>query len=259
MKILIVEDEELAAEKLQLMVAAINEEARIVGCTGSVAGTVAWLKQNEQPDVILMDIELSDGQSFEIFNQVDIFCPVIFTTSYDEFAIKAFRVNSIEYLLKPVLKDDLKRAFEKYKKMKSSFGTEVGHQPVNINNLLAELKVQIQPKEYRRRFLVKQGQRYLPIETESIAYFFVHERTVFLKTVDNKRNIVDYNMEELQDMLDPARFFRVNRSFIVAVGAIHQLHDYVNSRLLLSLNPPIEEPVIVSREKVAEFKAWVGK
>lgn len=205
-----------------------------------------------------MDIELSDGQSFAIFNRVEIACPVIFTTSYDEFAIKAFRVNSIDYLLKPILKDDLKRAFEKYKRVKSSAGGGA-HQSININNLLAELKVQIQPKEYRRRFLVKQGQRYLPVETETIAYFFVHERTVFFKTVDNRRYIVDYNIEELQEMLEPARFFRVNRSFIVAAGAIHQLHDYVNSRLLLSLNPPVDEPVIVSREKVAGFKAWVGK
>lgn len=259
MKILIVEDEELAAEKLQLMVAAVSAEAQVTGCTQSIESTVTWLKQNPQPDVILMDIELSDGQSFEIFNRVDISCPVIFTTSYDEFAIKAFRVNSIDYLLKPVLKDDLKRAFEKYGRLKTSPRDNTAHQPVNIGNLLAELKVQIQPKEYRRRFLVKQGQRYLPVETETIAYFFVHERIVFFKTFDNKRYIVDYNMEELQDMLEPATFFRVNRSFIVAVGAIHQLHDYVNSRLLLSLNPPIEEPVIVSREKVAEFKTWVGK
>jgi two-component system response regulator LytT len=213
MKILIVEDEELAVEKLQYMVEAVDAEALVVGCSGSVENTVAWLKENEQPDVILMDIELSDGQSFDIFNQVEVTCPVIFTTSYDEFAIKAFRVNSMDYLLKPISKDDLKRAFEKYRKLKAT--ASCSHQPINVGELLAELRLQIQPKEYRRRFLVKQGQKHLPIETENIAYFFIHERTVFFKSFANKRYIVDYNMEELENMLDPANFFRVSRSCFV--------------------------------------------
>ena len=256
MKVLIVEDEDLAAEKLQLMIASVDPGIKILDRTVSIQETVAWFRQNEHPDLVLMDIELSDGQSFEIFHQVEVLCPVIFTTSYDEYAIKAFRVNSIEYLLKPILKEDLKRGFDKFKKF---YAEGKASSLVNLSGLLAELKVQVQPKEYRRRFLVKHGQRHLPIETSQVAYFYVHERVVFLKTFDQKRFILEYTLEELSEMIDPANFFRVNRSFIVSVHAVYQLHDYVNSRLLLSLNPPIDEQVIVSRDKVQEFKAWIGK
>src|SRR5438067_1591514 len=158
MKILIVEDEELAAEKLALMVSSIEKEAQIIGSTGSIKATVDWLQNNETPDLILMDIELSDGQSFEIFNQVDVTSMVVFTTSYDEFALKAFKVNSIDYLLKPVQKEELEAALNKYRQMKKMYAGN-GNNEVNMDAIVKELQQKLQPKEFRKRFLVKHGQK----------------------------------------------------------------------------------------------------
>lgn len=258
MNILIVEDEELAVEKLRYTIASIEENVEITGCTGSISETVDWLQQHPQPDIILMDIELSDGQSFEIFNQVDVQSKVIFITSYDEYALKAFKVNSIDYLLKPVQKDDLRAAFEKYKRLTAVSGSD-GGLAINIQSLLQELRRQVQPKEYRPRFLVKQGQKYLSVEIERVAYFFVDDRLICFKTKDNKKYLVDYTMDEIEEQLDPSRFFRINRSFIVSIECISQLHDYTNSRLVLQLHPEINKEVIVSREKVQDFKRWIGK
>lgn len=183
MKILIVEDEELAVEKLSYIISAIESEADIVGSTGSIAETVEWLQQHDQPDLILMDIELTDGQSFEIFNRIDIQSKVIFTTSYDEYALKAFKVNSIDYLLKPVQKEDLKAAFDKYKRfMVQRVPSPVEGSSINIQSLLQEMQQQFKPREYRFRFLVKQGQKHLPVETDNIAYFYVDDRVICFKT-----------------------------------------------------------------------------
>ncbi|MBE7172187.1 MAG: response regulator transcription factor [Williamsia sp.] len=260
MKILIVEDEELAVEKLRYTIASIEENAEITGCTGSISETVDWLLQHPEPDMILMDIELSDGQSFEIFKQVDVQSRVIFTTSYDEYALKAFKVNSIDYLLKPVQKDDLRAAFDKYKRLTAgAVPLPGGGQEINIKSLLQELHRQFQPRDYRPRFLVKQGHKHLPVETDRIAYFFVDDRIICFKTKDNKKYVVDYTMDEIEAQIDPARFFRINRSFILSVESISQLHDYTNSRLVLKLNPEISKEVIVSREKVVDFKNWMGK
>jgi len=251
MNILIVEDEELAAEKLALMVATLDEDAEIIGYTSSIKTTVDWLRSRERPDVILMDIELSDGQSFEVFDQVDVESTVIFTTSYDEYALKAFKVNSIDYLLKPVQKDELKKAIEKYKKHHAS----IANSAAQIQHLIEQLA----PKQFRKRFLVKQVHKQVPIEVEDIAYFFVHERTIFFKTWEGKKFIVDYKLDEIENMLNPAEFFRINRSFLVSIKSVLQAHDYFNSRLLLTLQPSIDTQIIVSRDKVLAFKTWIGK
>jgi DNA-binding LytR/AlgR family response regulator len=258
MKLLIVEDEELAVEKLQLMVQALVPEAEVVGATGSISKTVEWLAQHGQPDVILMDIELSDGHSFEIFNQVTVEAPVIFTTSYDEYALKAFKVNSIDYLLKPIQKEELKRAFEKLRKQQAGKNTD--HiSSFNIQRLVEELQLQFNAKAFRKRFLVKQGLKHLPVEVEEIAYFYVYDRAILFRTHDNRKYVLDYTMEELEQLLDPAVFFRINRSFIASIKSVTALHDYFNSRLLLDVQPAFEDKIVVSREKVAEFKKWVGK
>jgi DNA-binding LytR/AlgR family response regulator len=262
MKLLIVEDEALAAEKLEHMVTAIEPEATILGCTDSIKKTVAWLQQHPPPDIILMDIELTDGHSFEIFNQMDVQSMVIFTTSYDEYAIKAFKVNSIDYLLKPVQKEDLKGAFNKYKKLQAKQQQQLqepGAASINLQQLLDDFHSKMQPKEYRHRFLVKQGQKHLPIEVEAIAYFYVYDRAVLLKTFDNKKFVIDYTMDELEQVLEPKQFFRANRSFIVSIKSVLQLQDYFNSRLVLSLQPAIDMQVLISRDKVNDFKQWIGK
>jgi len=202
MKILIVEDEELAVKKLQKTLSLVDDSAVVMGITDSIKSTVEWLQNNPNPDLILMDIELDDCQSFEIFNLADVKSPVIFTTSYDEFALKAFKVNSVDYLLKPIQKEELQAALNKYKKM-----AEASKADVNIDSLVKELQQKLQPKEYRKRFLVKHAQKLVSIETEDIAYFYSDGRLNFFKTNDNKKFVVDYTMDELEDMPDPTSVF----------------------------------------------------
>jgi two-component system, LytTR family, response regulator LytT len=254
MKILIVEDEELAAKKLQKILLTIDPTVTISGITDSIRGTVEWLHDNPQPDLILMDIELSDGQSFEVFNLTEVKSPVIFTTSYDEFALKAFKVNSLDYLLKPVQKDELQAAINKYQKLKGN------HQgDMNIDHLVKELQRKLKPVSYRRRFLVKHAQKLISVEVGEIAYFYSDGRLNFFKTIDNKKYVVDYTMDELEEMLDPERYFRISRSFYVSINSVDKIDDYFGNRLILSLKPAVEKEALVSREKVTEFKNWLGK
>jgi len=256
MKILIVEDEELAVKKLQKTLLSIDRMVEVVGVTDSIKSTVDFLKQNSAPDLILMDIELADGQSFEVFNMVPVKNPVIFITSYDEYALKAFKVNSVDYLLKPVQKDELEAALNKYKELNVADNNKSSS---DINNLIKELQSKLQPKEYRKRFLVKQAQKLVSIEVEDIAYFYSDGRLNFFKTRDNRKFVVDYTMDELSDMLDPEKYFRISRSFYVSVDSIDQIHDYFGNRLLLNLTPALDKEALVSREKVMDFKKWMGK
>jgi DNA-binding LytR/AlgR family response regulator len=258
MKILIVEDEVLAAKKLTKTVASVDENAEIIGVADSIQGTVEWLNNNPAPDLILMDIELADGQSFEIFGLTEVKSPVIFTTSYDEFALQAFKVNSIDYLLKPVQKEDLEAALNKFKQLKTIYKDEKKEE-VNLEQIVKELQQKLQPKEFRKRFLVKHGQKLISIEIDEIAYFFSDGRLNFFKTFDNRKFVVDYTMDEMEEMLDPDKYFRISRSFYVSINAIDQIHDYFGNRLLLHLNPAVEKEAIVSREKVSDFKKWMGK
>jgi two-component system, LytTR family, response regulator LytT len=252
MKILIVEDEELAVKKLQKTLAAVDAEANIMGITDSIKSTVQWLQDNPKPDLILMDIELADGQSFEIFNITDVKSPVIFTTSYDEYALKAFKVNSVDYLLKPIQKEELQAALNKFKQIK-------GAADINIDSLVKELQQKLQPKEYRKRFLVKYGQKLVSVEIDEIAYFYSDGRLNFFKTTDNKKFVVDYTMDELEEMLDAEKYFRISRSFYVSVNSIDKIDDYFGNRLVLGLKPAVDKEALVSREKVTEFKKWMGK
>ncbi|HEY6503656.1 MAG TPA: LytTR family DNA-binding domain-containing protein [Chitinophagaceae bacterium] len=259
MKILIVEDEELAVKKITKTLAGVEPGAEVVAVTDSILSTVNWLEENPAPDLILMDIELSDGQSFEIFNQTTIKSPVIFTTSYDEYALKAFKVNSIDYLLKPIQKEDLGAALQKLRQMKDLYKSEDTKPDVSIDNLVKELQQKLQPKEYRKRFLVKHAQKLVSIEVDEIAYFFSDGRLNFFKTYDNRKFVVDYTMDELEDMLDPVKYFRISRSFYISVDSVDQIHDYFGNRLMLNLKPAVDKESIVSREKVTDFKKWMGK
>ena len=256
MNILIVEDEELAVKKIKKTLAAVDETAIVQGETDSIESTVKWLEENAAPDLILMDIELADGQSFEIFKLTEVKSPVIFTTSYDEFALKAFKVNSIDYLLKPVQKEELEAALNKYKKLKEN---KTPTADVSMDDLVKQLQQKLQPKEYRKRFLVKHGQRLVSIDVNDIAYFFADGRLNFFITYDNKKYVVDYTMDELEDMIDPNYFFRISRSFYVSVNSIEKIDDYFGNRLILGLKPVNNKEALVSREKVTEFKMWMGK
>jgi two-component system, LytTR family, response regulator LytT len=259
MKVLIIEDEELAVKKLQKTLASVDATAEVVGVADSIRSSVSWLQQNPSPDLILMDIELADGQSFEIFDKVDVKSTVIFTTSYDEYALKAFKVNSIDYLLKPIQKEDLQAALEKLKNLKSLYGSSNNTPSLNVDNLVKELQQKLQPKEYRKRFLVKHAQKLVSVDVEEIAYFYSDGRLNFFKTYDNRKFVVDYTMDDLEDMLNPIQFFRISRAFYVSVNSIDQIHDYFGNRLLLNLKPAVDKEAIVSREKVTDFKKWMGK
>jgi DNA-binding LytR/AlgR family response regulator len=255
MKILIIEDEELAIKKLKKLVTTVAPEAEVVGEADSIAASVTWIQENPAPDLILMDIELADGQSFEIFNLVEVKSPVIFTTSYDEYALKAFKVNSIDYLLKPVQKEDLENALKKFNTLKKDYSSG----SINMETLVKELQQKLQPKEYRKRFLVKNAQKLVSIEVDDIAYFYSDGRLNFFKTNDNKKFVVDYTMDELEDMLDPEKYFRISRSFYVSVNSIDKIDDYFGNRLILQLKPAVDKEALVSREKVTDFKKWMGK
>ena len=259
MKVLIIEDEELAVKKLRKTLESVDSSAEVVGVADSIRSSVAWLQQNPPPDLILMDIELADGQSFEIFDKVDVKSTVIFTTSYDEYALKAFKVNSVDYLLKPVQKEDLQAALNKLKTMQTMYGSIPSADPLNVENLVKELQQKLQPKEFRKRFLVKHAQKLVSIDIEEIAYFYSDGRLNFFKTLDNKKFVVDYTMDELEEMLDPDKYFRISRAFYVSIASIDQIHDYFGNRLLLHLKPAVDKESIVSREKVADFKKWMGK
>jgi two-component system response regulator LytT len=254
MEILIIEDEQLGAEKLIRLVKAIDSSIEIVGNTRSIKSSVEWLLQHKHPDIILMDIELTDGQSFEIFNHVNIKSMVIFTTSYDEYALQAFKVNSVDYLLKPIKREELKNALEKYQQWQQKFSSS----SLNIEHLINELKQQQSPS-WRSRFLVKVGQKLISIETPEIAYFYAEGRLSYFITWDKQKHILDYTIEELEQMLDPKQFYRANRGFIIHIKAVSQIHNYFNGKLKLELQPAIDKEVLISREKATEFKEWMGK
>ncbi|HLA58131.1 MAG TPA: LytTR family DNA-binding domain-containing protein [Puia sp.] len=254
MKILIVEDEELAVKKLRKNLLSVSDTAEIVGVTDSIITTVEWLQENPHPDLILMDIELADGQSFEIFNLTEVRSPVIFTTSYDEFALKAFKVNSLDYLLKPVQKEELQAALNKYNKLKQS-----SEGNLNLDNLVKELQQKLKPKSFRKRFLVKHAQKLISVEISDIAFFYSDGRLNFFKTNDNKKYVVDYTMDELEEMLDPEIYFRISRSFYVSIDSVEKIDDYFGNRLILGVKPAVDKEALVSREKVTDFKNWLGK
>lgn len=254
MKILLIEDEELAVKKLQKTIAAVDPEAEIAGTADSIKSSVAWLEAHPAPDLILMDIELADGQSFEIFTLTEVKSPVIFTTSYDQFALKAFKVNSVDYLLKPIQKEELEAALKKYRKLKESQGPAL-----QLDSFIRELQHTLQPKEYRSRFLVKQGQKLISVDLSDISYFFSDGRLNFFRTADNQTFVLDYTMEELEEMLPPDRYFRISRSFYVSIKSVDKIDEYFGNRLILELKPHLDKQAIVSRERVTDFKKWLGK
>lgn len=253
MNILIVEDEELAVKKLRKTLESVEPSATVAGITDSIRTTVEWLNEHPQPDLILMDIELADGQSFEIFNLTEVKSPVIFTTSYDEFALRAFKVNSVDYLLKPVQKEELEAALSKFRRLNTAI------KPLSIDTLVKELQDKLQPKQFRKRFLVKHAQKLVSIETDEIAYFYSDGRINFFKTADNRKFVVDYTMDELEEMLDPEKYFRIGRAFYVSINSVDRIDDYFGNRLILGLKPALDKEALVSREKVADFKKWMGK
>jgi two-component system response regulator LytT len=248
-RVLIVEDEDSAAERLIKMLAALEREVIVSRRCESISQTVAWLQQDLPVDLILMDIQLADGPSFEIFSRTEVKAPVIFITAYDEYAIQAFKVNSIDYLLKPLKAPELEAAIAKFEK---------NSRPASPDLSAILQLVNADRRQYQKRFVVKSGQMIKAVDTAHIAYFYTKDRLVLMTTADDKRYTTDHKLDELEDLLDPAVFFRVNRQLIVNINAIDKMFTYTKSRVKIMLNPQLDIEVIVSSERSAEFKTWLA-
>ncbi len=248
MKILIIEDEQAAVRRLQKLLNEIDPKTDIVGALSSIESAVEWLQANPAPDVILMDIHLADGSSFDIFDKVDITAPVIFATAYDEYALKAFKVNAIDYLLKPIKQNELEQALKKITK-----DTRKEHEGEDLIQKLAEAGF----IKKNKRILVKMGQAIKLIDLENVSYFYSKDKISFAVLPGNKRYPLDQSLDQIEHMVDPVHFFRINRQFIVKMEAIDEMIAYSKSRVKLKMNPPTEEDAIVSKERSPEFKKWL--
>ena len=253
MKILIIEDEPQAAQRLETLVRELLPTAQVLDKIDSVKKSVQWFRNNAAPDLALMDIQLADGTSFQIFEQCEVKCPVIFTTAYDEYALKAFKVNSIDYILKPVDKNELQGAMKKLETLTNSAdGTK------RLLNSIGEV-VQKLSKKYKERFVIKVGEHLRTIEVKDILYFHSQDKATFCCTTDNRNHILDFTLEQLEEMIDPLVYFRVNRKYFVRAEAIQDIISYTNSRLKLVLRNSTDNDVIVARERVQEFKQWLDR
>lgn len=253
MKVVIVEDEHLTAQRLEGMLKKYDKGIEVLAELPSVAEAVDWFKSNPDPDLAFMDIHLEDGQSFSIFENINLQIPVIFTTAYDEYTIQAFKVNSVDYLMKPLNYDELVQAIEKYKRIHAQPDDEAN----GIENLLQSLNKK--ETEYKDRFLVSIGSRLKSIETSDINYFYSAEKVTFLVTRDNQRFPVDYSLDKLAIMLNPKEYYRINRQTMVKLSAIANIHVFSKGKIKLDLIPAMKEDVFVSMDKVVEFKDWLGK
>ena len=252
MKVLIVEDEKLSRERLAEMLLQHDPQIQIMAALDSVSATVDFLKQQEAPDLIFLDIQLADGLSFEIFQHVSTNKPVIFTTAYDQYALKAFEVNSLDYLIKPLSPEKLTLALNKYRDLKGQSSTAID--PGLIQKLID------QSKTYKERFLVKLGRKLFYKKAQEVGFFYADGKVVYLTELQGKgRYIIDHTLDELsENLLDPTLFFRINRTYIVQINAIEEIQPYANQRLLIKLKGISGHDFIVSREKTPLFKSWLN-
>jgi DNA-binding LytR/AlgR family response regulator len=252
MNYIIAEDEKPTAERLLKLISKIAPELNHLATFDSVSSSVKWLKANKHPDLAFFDIQLADGISFEIFEQVDIEFPVIFTTAFNEYAIKAFKVNSIDYLLKPIDEKELSQAIQKFQK-------GFAQKPQALSNDAIAKALSMLTNTYKTRFVVKVGEHIRMIPVEEIALFFSSEKYTFIRTIAGRDYGIDQSLDQLSNLLNPNDFFRVSRKHIVALSAIKDIIAYSGSRLKVKLSVATDEDVLVSREKVAEFKGWLDR
>ncbi|CAG4999909.1 Transcriptional regulatory protein YpdB [Dyadobacter sp. CECT 9275] len=255
MKVLIIEDEYPAAERLEKLLRKLDSNIETMAILDSVESAIRWYGTRQTVDLTFSDIQLSDGLSFQIFESFPAHSPIIFTTSYDEYAIKAFRVKSIDYLLKPIKSQELTEALKKYHDFKEDFSPPAYAK--KVESLLDSLEMS--RKTFKNRFLVKNGEQLIPIGQEQVAYFYTANELACLVGNDGRQFLVDYTLEELESLVDPASFFRLNRQFIARVTAIQKIHTYFNGKLKVELRPETPQEVMVSREKAPAFKAWLDK
>lgn len=250
MNVLIIEDERFAADKLEQMLKEIDPSIKILAKLGSIKESAKWLFQNSA-DLIFLDIQLSDDISFSIFDQVSINTPVIFTTAYDEYAIKAFQLNSISYLLKPIRRNDLAESIQKYRSLKSALS-------IDFDMLLAN--IQGKEPDYKKRFLIQIGEKIRKVEVLEIAYFYVLDKGVYLRTFQGNNYPVEFTLDKLETILNPQTFFRINRKYLVNMESIANMVAYSRARIKLELKPKADDAddTIVSIDRSAEFKKWLN-
>ena len=249
MKVLIIEDEQLASQKLVRLINKIDASIEIVDIIGSIEGATNWLLTHPHPKLIFMDIQLEDGICFEIFENCNIKTPVIFTTAYNEYALKAFKVNSVDYLLKPINPDELKNAIEKFKSV---------HNKIDFSKIESVIN-QFKPKT-KERFLIKVGNHLKSIQTSSINCFYIKERCNFINVGKGKNYDIDYSLDKVEQIIDSKMFFRINRNMIVNFSAIQDIIAYSSNRLKIILtNWSEKDEILVSRERVTDFKKWMDR
>ncbi|MCP4552844.1 MAG: response regulator transcription factor [Bacteroidetes bacterium] len=255
-KVLIIEDEIPAQRLLKETLKEIDIKTEVIGCLNSIKSAVDWFQNNPHPDIVLLDIQLSDGLSFEIFKQVKVESTIIFTTAFDEYAIQAFKVNSIDYLLKPVEKEELQIAFEKYQHYNKQFIQEKNS---NIDfKELADL-IKNEKSDYRKRFLIQSNESFFHLPVEEIALFYSMQGITFAVTFEKREYPVNFSLESLKEQLNPDIFFKINRQFIVNIDAIKRVHSYFNGKLKLEIEPSHAEDIIVGKDKAAAFKRWMDR
>lgn len=248
--VVIVEDEKPAAIHLQRLLE--KQGLNVIAHLDSVKNTAKWLANNPTPDLLLMDIQLGDGLSFEVFDIIKVVCPVIFITAFNQYAIEAFKLNSIGYLLKPIDEEELVLALEKYQKMQTVFSAE------KTSVLVKEARLKMQT-DYKSRFVIKVGAHLKSVAVADILYFYSQDKATFARTKDARSYVLDYTVEQVQHLVDPTHFFRICRKYLVHINAIEDIVVFTNSRLLLQLKHSKERDAVVSREKVAEFKNWLDR
>ena len=251
MKALIIEDEILAAQSLQKLITEVSPDTEVIATLQSIEESVAWFDENPMPDLVFMDIHLADGSSFAIFEKTQISCPIIFTTAYDEYALKAFEVSSIDYLLKPINRNDLERAMNKYKSLVKDNGNNEA-----LESFLRQIGMN---KSYKSCFLVPERDKLIPLSTANIAYIYIDIKTVKAIALDEHVYYMNLTLDEIMNQLNPDDFFRANRQFIVSRKAIKDITIWIGNKLSLNLSVKVPEKIIISKAKVAEFKTWFSK
>ncbi|MDH5398303.1 MAG: LytTR family DNA-binding domain-containing protein [Cyclobacteriaceae bacterium] len=252
MKVLIVEDEKLAGSKLINILSAIDASIEVVSIIDSVKNTAKWLAQNPSPDLIFMDIQLGDGICFEIFDIIEVPCPTILVTAFNEYAQEAFKVNSIDYLLKPVEKEEVESALGKYHLMKPVFDRAIALKRIKKAQKMLE-------SGYKSRFMIKVGAHIVSVPIEEIAYFFSREKATFFKTFEGRSYLIDYSLEQVEEMVDPLLYFRINRKYMVAFKAISDIVTYSSSRLKINIPHMEDHEILISRHRVTSFKDWLDR
>lgn len=252
MRILILEDEEQALDRLRKIIGRVIPNHEIVGTSSRVESTIHWLETNPMPDLVFMDIQLADGNSFQLFHKVNITCPVIFTTAYEHYALQAFKVNSVDYLLKPIDEEDVQKAIDKLTLLQQSGGFTVDYARILQT-------IQQTPKNYKDRFVIKLGDTIKSIRVQDIAYFYTENKSNFLCTKDGRRFPIDFNLDQLDQMLNPKNFFRINRQFIIGHHAIEEMKAHTRSRVQVRLNPPTRLDTIVAIDRAHDFRDWLAE